>query len=257
MCTRSLLFCFITLSCSFASALEVMVDPGHGGLDSGTSHLGVKEKDLVLQVAERLKTLLEKDPQFNTQVTRTADQQVSLKDRVHKAEEAKSDLFVSLHVNSNPDARVRGAELYFQNSLPPDEEALIIANQENRSESLPEGLGTMANISPSKKSDILNIIEDLRRQNRAKSSLKITQLLADGWKESKTLTKASIKQAPFYVVSKTSMPSVLIEVGFLSHPEEAKRLIRPKYQQEVAQKIYNALVRYKEMMDKIGAQALQ
>jgi len=236
--------------------MEIMIDPGHGGIDTGTAHLGVKEKELVLKVATYLKILLEDNPQFDVKMTRTTDQHVSLKERVHKAENAQADLFISLHANSNPDNRVRGTELYFQNSLPPDEESLVLADQENQMESAQDPHHAHTD-SPSKKSDVLAIVEDLHRQYRAKSSLKMTQLLSDGWKQSENLAKASIKQAPFYVVSKTTMPSVLIEVGFLTHPEEAKKLTSPKYQQEIAQKIYKAVLEYKEMMDKIEGSALE
>jgi N-acetylmuramoyl-L-alanine amidase len=110
---------------------------------------------------------------------------------------------------------------------------------------------TLSLDSPSKKGDVMAIVEDLHRQYRAKSSLKITQLLATDW------SHTAIKQAPFYVVSKTSMPAVLIEVGFLTHPEESKKLNTPKYQQEIAQKIYKAVLQYKEMMDNIEGQALE
>jgi len=236
--------------------MEIMIDPGHGGIDTGTAHLGVKEKELVLKVATYLKILLEDNPQFDVKMTRTTDQHVSHKERVHKAENAQADLFISLHANSNPDNRVRGTELYFQNSLPPDEESLVLADQENQMESAQDPHHAHTD-SPSKKSDVLAIVEDLHRQYRAKSSLKMTQLLSDGWKQSENLAKASIKQAPFYVVSKTTMPSVLIEVGFLTHPEEAKKLTSPKYQQEIAQKIYKAVLEYKEMMDKIEGSALE
>jgi N-acetylmuramoyl-L-alanine amidase len=249
------LFCFFALI--FISvqsqALQVMIDPGHGGVDSGTSHLGVQEKDLVLKVADYLKKLLADNPQFTVQMTREKDQQVSLSERVKKAEKSQADLFISLHANSNPSSRVQGTELYFQNSLPPDEEILVLAEQENQSEHGSSMAATGASLaeSPSKKGDIRAIVEDLHRQHRAKSSLKITQLLAHDW------VKASIKQAPFYVVSKTSMPSVLVEVGFLTHPEEAKKLSSVKYQQEIAQKIYKAVLQYKEMMDNIEGQALE
>ncbi|HEY8272340.1 MAG TPA: N-acetylmuramoyl-L-alanine amidase [Pseudobdellovibrionaceae bacterium] len=250
MCKIFFLYILFTLSFR-AQALQVMIDPGHGGLDSGTSHLGVQEKDLVLKVSSYLKTLLEENPQFNVEMTRETDQQLSLRTRVKKAEKAQSDLFISLHANSNPDMRIKGTELYFQNSLPPDEESLILAEQENQAETTAAEAKTALQDSPSKKGDIRAIIEDLHRQYRAKSSLKITQILAADWSHS------AIKQAPFYVVSKTSMPSVLIEVGFLTHPEEAKKLNTPKYQQEIAQKIYKAVLQYKEMMDKIEGQALE
>lgn len=231
-------------------ALQVMVDPGHGGIDSGTTHLGVQEKDLVLNVAEYLRRLLTDNPQFSVHMTRDRDQHVSLSERVKKAERAQSDLFISLHANSNPSARVQGTEFYFQNSLPPDEETLLLAEQENQQESA-SGTAGAGNGVPSKKGDIRAILEDLHRQYRAQGSLKMSQLLARDW------PKAAIKQAPFYVVSKTSMPSVLVEVGFLTHPEEAQKLKSVKYQQEIAQKIYKALTQYKEMMDNLEGQALQ
>lgn len=240
----------ITVFSLHASALQVMIDPGHGGVDSGTTHSGIHEKDLVLKVAGYLKTLLEDNPQFSVQMTRQKDQHLSLQERVKKAEKAQSDLFISLHANSNPDSRVKGTELYFQNSLPPDEESLMLADQENQTESATENK-LHNNEAPSKKGDILAIVDDLHRQYRAKSSLKMTQLLATDWPHT------AIRQAPFYVVSKTSMPSVLVEVGFLTHPEESKKLNTVKYQQEIAQKIYKAVLQYKEMMDKIEGQALE
>lgn len=250
MC-RSWSLILILLFSLHVHALQVMIDPGHGGIDSGTSHLGVQEKDLVLRVADYLKQLLADNPQFSVQMTRHKDQHVSLAERVKKAEKAQADLFLSLHANSNPSSRVKGTELYFQNSLPPDEESLILADQENQAEMIATNTTIKTTESLSKKGDILAIVEDLHRQHRAKSSLQITQLLAKDWPLS------AIKQAPFYVVSKTSMPSVLIEVGFLTHPEEAKKLSSPKYQQEIAQKIYKAVLQYKEMMDNIEDQALE
>jgi len=232
--------------------MQVMIDPGHGGIDSGTSHSGIQEKDLVLKVAGYLKTLLADNPQFSVQMTREKDQHLSLQDRVKKAEKAQADLFISLHANSNPDRRVKGTELYFQNSLPPDEESLVLAEQENQAEKPgTDNKHPSTADAPSKKGDIMAIVDDLHRQYRAKSSLKMTQLLASDWSHS------AIRQAPFYVVSKTTMPSVLVEVGFLSHPDESKKLNTIKYQQEIAQKIYKAVLQYKEMMDKIEGQALE
>lgn len=247
-----LLIAALTAFSMNAQALQVMIDPGHGGVDSGTFHSGMKEKDLVLKVAGYLKTLLADNPQFSVQMTREKDQHLSLPERVKKAETAQADLFISLHANSNPDRRVKGTELYFQNSLPPDEESLMLADQENQAEK-PGMDGKLHAVTdaPSKKGDIMAIVDDLHRQYRAKSSLKMTQLLSTDWPHS------AIRQAPFYVVSKTTMPSVLVEVGFLSHPEESQKLNTAKYQQEIAQKIYKAVLQYKEMMDKIEGQALE
>jgi N-acetylmuramoyl-L-alanine amidase len=243
-----------TIAPRAAFALQVMIDPGHGGIDTGTAHSGVQEKDLVLKIANYLQVLLRDNPIYTVDMTRTADQHVALSERVKKAESAQADLFISLHANSNPSTRVKGMELYFQNSLPPDEESVLLAAQENHNERSTT-LATMT--APSKKSDVLAIVEDLHRQYRAKSSLAMTQLLSQTWKETEPTAHAAIKQAPFYVVSKTSMPSVLIEVGFLSHPQESQKLASPKYQQEIAQKIYKAIGHYKEMMDNLDGQALE
>lgn len=245
------IFSFVLSFALQSLALQVMVDPGHGGIDSGTSHLGLHEKDLVLKISGYLKILLADNPRFRVQLTREKDQHLSLQERVKKADHSQADLFISLHANSNPDPRVRGTEFYFQDSLPPDEESFVLLEQENRlAPPLPSSPQSEPE-APSKKSDILAIVEDLQRQHRAASSLKITQLLADIW------SPAAIKQAPFYVVSKTTMPSVLIEVGFLTHSEESQKLNTPKYQQEIAQKIYKAIIQYKEMMDNVEGQALE
>jgi N-acetylmuramoyl-L-alanine amidase len=239
-------------------ALEVMIDPGHGGIDTGTANVSLREKDLVLKVAGYLNTLLKDNPLYSVKMTRTSDQHVSLAERVKRAENAQADLFLSLHANSNPSTRVKGMELYFQNSLPPDEESLLLAAQENSNERAQTlKAHGIASSSPSKKSDVLAIVEDLHRQYRARSSLAMTQLLSKNWLENESYSQAAIKQAPFYVVSKTTMPSVLIEVGFLTHPEESRRLASPKYQQQIAQKIYKAIGQFKEMMDNLEGQALE
>ena len=227
-----------------------MLDPGHGGVDTGAVHSNIKEADLVLKVANKLKTLLETDPSFNVTMTRTQDKALSLPERVKYAETVKADLFVSLHANAASDQRARGVEFFFQNNLPPDEESLYLASQENQAllhtREVTEG-GSSAELS--KKGDIAAIIEDLHRQSRITSSLRLTQTLTSVWENDTAASQATIKQAPFYVISKTSMPSVLIEVGFLTNPREAKRLVSTDYQKDLAQKIYKALLSYKEKVD--------
>lgn len=237
-----------------ASAFHIMLDPGHGGVDTGAVYNSTKESELVLKVALKLKDLLAQNSDFNVSITRTRDNMLSLPERVKMAEGSKVDLFVSLHANAAVDQRARGVEFFFQNNLPPDEESLFLASQENQtmiaSEAVVEG------DEPSKKGDVAAILEDLHRQNRIESSLKLTQTLTHVWEQSGEKVGATIKQAPFYVISKTSMPSVLIEIGFLSNPREAKKLVSTDYQNGLAQKIYSALVSYKEKMDKNDAKTL-
>ncbi|MDG0815918.1 N-acetylmuramoyl-L-alanine amidase family protein [Bdellovibrio svalbardensis] len=239
-----------------ASAFHIVIDPGHGGTDTGAVHSNIKEADLVLKVANKLKALLEKNEKFKVTMTRAADRNISLPDRVKLAEGSKADLFVSLHANAASDQRAKGVEFFFQNNLPPDEESLFLASQENQAvlNSMHATDDTSNDLS--KKGDVAAIVEDLRRQNRITSSLRLTQTLTQTWENDVRSSQATIKQAPFYVISKTSMPSVLIEVGFLTNPREAKRLTSADYQSDLAQKIYTALVSYKEKVDKAEAKTL-
>lgn len=231
-----------------ASALHIMIDPGHGGIDRGAVHGSAKESDLVLKVAQKVQNLLAKDSSFKVSMTRTKDQNLSLPTRVKMAESVKADLFVSLHANAASDQRARGVELFFQNNLPPDEESLYLASIENQMLSAKDSDEAAEDLS--RKGDVAAIIEDLGRQHRMISSLKFSQTLTQTWATpERRRNPATIKQAPFYVISKTSMPSVLIEIGFLTNPREAKMLLRDDYQDDLAQKIYRALVTYKEKMD--------
>lgn len=239
------------VAASPAWALHIMLDPGHGGVDTGAVYGAAKEADLVLKVAQRLKLLLEQDPEFQVSITRNSDRVVPLPARVKLAEQAKAELFVSLHANAASDARAKGVEFFFQNHLPPDEESLFLASQENQ---LMMNAKELTDISGgeelSKKGDIAAIVEDLQRQNRITSSLRLTQTLSHVWKQDARASQAAIKQAPFYVISKTSMPSVLIEIGFLSNPREAQKLLTIQHQKDLAQKIYSALIAYKAKIDK-------
>lgn len=248
----------ISLLCASPSfALHIALDPGHGGVDTGAVHGQAKEADLVLKVSQRLKVLLDKDETLKVTVTRVQDKNISLPARVKIAEDAKADVFVSLHANAASDQRAKGVEFFFQNNLPPDEESLFLASQENQAMMNSKELREISGGDElSKKGDIAAIVEDLRRQNRLVSSLNLSQTLTHIWDQDDKASQATIKQAPFYVISKTSMPSVLIEIGFLTNPKEAKRLLTPEYQNDLAKKIYTALLSYKEKMDKPTAQTL-
>lgn len=234
-----------------------MLDPGHGGIDTGAVRGSAKEAELVLKVAQQLKKILEGDPQFKVTITRTTDKNISLPLRVQLAEKAKADIFVSLHANAAEDQRAKGVEFFFQNNLQPDEESLFLASQENQMIINSKEIHDISGGDDlSKKGDVAAILEDLQRQNRMKQSLRLTQTLTHVWDSDANAAPATIKQAPFYVVSKTSMPSVLIEIGFLTNPREAKMLLSADYQNNLAQKIYSALVSYKEKMDNHTAKTL-
>jgi N-acetylmuramoyl-L-alanine amidase len=108
----------------------------------------------------------------------------------------------------------------------------------------------------SKKNDIDNILEDLRRQDRIYKSLSLSRTLEQSWRKDQIFSQATIKQAPFYVISKTTMPAVLIEIGFLTNPKEVKKLSQNKHQDLIAEKIYSAILSFKEKVDNPEAKTL-
>jgi N-acetylmuramoyl-L-alanine amidase len=246
-----ILFCSLFAFTQSSWGFHIILDPGHGGVDTGAVHGPLKEADLVLKVSQKVRGLLEKNSDFHVTMTRTSDHNIALPERVKLAEQAKADLFVSLHANAATDPRAHGVELFFQNNLPPDEDSMYLANQENQAQAthvaaVEENDGG----DISKKGDISAIVEDLHRQNRMMNSLTLTKNLNHEWHADSSAAQSTIKQAPFYVISKTTMPSVLIEIGFLTNPREAKKLLDNDYQNNLAEKIYAALVSYKEKMDK-------
>lgn len=247
---------FVTMVCAkSAVALHVMIDPGHGGADHGASRGTLKESAIALRVSENLAEYLKQDSRFKVSLTRTSDQRLSLESRTQMALDSRADVFVSIHLNSSRDSRARGKEIYFQNQLPADEEATFLASRENESEET----NAPATSSPkpealSSKTDLKLILEDLHRNQRIVSSSHLSRILVENWSRvARVETSAGhrpIRQAPFKVVTDIHIPSVLIELGFLSHPVEGVLLSKAEYQQELARGIYNGLVKYKETVDK-------
>jgi len=245
----SLALTLVTSLAHAAAPLKIIIDPGHGGVDTGAVYGPAKEAEITLKVAQQLKSLLDHSHDFHASLTRTQDVALPLPDRVHIAEKEKADLFLSIHANASPDKRARGVEFYFQNQIPADEESLYLANLENQVVK-DQPSADQANESISKKTDVLAIVEDLKRQTKMRSSYVLSDRLMKAWSPQGSKSSNVIRQAPFYVISKTNIPSVLVELGFISHPKESQKLIQSQYQKEIAQKIFQGLQAYKEMVDK-------
>lgn len=227
-----------------AWAFHVVIDPGHGGLDRGAVHGVLQESEIVLDVSHRLHRLLSEEPGFKVTLTRIDDRPLSLAERINIAHRQGADLLISLHANAAPDPRAKGIELFFQNSLPADEEALYLANLENQQASmLDSNLSTDLN-----KSDVGAIVSDLHRSHRLRASLRLTQTMSDSWTQNPKDKKPSIKQAPLFVVSQSKIPSVLVEIGFLTNPTEARQLAKTSYRQSIAENIRRSLVSYRARM---------
>jgi len=205
---------------------RVIIDPGHGGSDMGATRDSFVESKIVLAIADKLKADLEKQ-NMQVTLTREDDSHLSLQQRVQMANEKKADLFLSLHANWSRSKQVSGFEFYF-------------ASQQNQTHAANETHLTKPN-------DIVEKIKnDLTLLGRQKLSLEFSQQAQQQIADQKSV----IRRAPFYVIENTSMPAVLIEVGFISNRREAKQLASPEYQSEIADLLTKSVLSYKEKSDK-------
>lgn len=246
---RLLILLFIFLLAQRSFALHVLIDPGHGGSDSGAKAHGVIESQLVLKIGEKLYQKLKQDPRFEVSLTRRSDQFLSLEERVEMATQKKVDLFLSLHANSHFDQRARGFEVYFQNHLNSDEQSLYLAQLENKARSKATASGSRTESL----STVEAIKSDLKKNALLRQSFKLSKSLAQAYGENK---RNSVRQAPFFVVSENEVPSALVELGFLSNPKEAQLLRNSRHQELLAEKLYSGLIQYKEVIDKQKSQSL-
>ena len=218
----------------------VVIDPGHGGYDSGTeAGAPLLEKDLALQIALQLQGELERGG-IHAILTRTGDYFVTLADRTAFANKAGADLFISIHLNSSPDAATTGIETYYLDNTT-DRATMRIAAMENASA---DAYGTTAG------GDLNYILSDMRQQYKANESVALASMI-----EAQTaadlnaslgaqVSALGAMRGPFYVLVGAQMPAVLVECGFLSNRDEAARLASARYQQVLAQGIAEAVVHY-------------
>ncbi len=236
-----------------ASAMKVLIDPGHGGKDSGAVRGKLRESEIALKVSKYLEDYLMKDDRFTVAMTRETDIKVPLAKRTQIAKDVNADVLLSIHLNTSADPRAHGKEFYFQNQLPVDEDILFLANRENSEDDDGAPGAARAGEKISSASDIKFILDDLGRNHRIQSSGALSKLLFQNWIQTagaSSIGSRSIRQAPFHMVSNVNIPSVLIELGFLSHASEGPRLADADYQKTLAKSLYEGLVKYKETMDK-------
>jgi len=218
----------------------VVIDPGHGGHDPGTSSAsGIAEKDVALQIATRLQRSL-RMLGINAELTRADDRFLSLAERTQLANHRGADLFVSIHLNSSPDTGTSGIETYYLNNTT-DRATIRLARMEN------EGLGTAGD---SGKPNLNYILTDLRQGDKANESVALARMIENESVAALATTPGirvnalGAKQGPFYVLVGAEMPAVLVECGFLSNRGEAERLTDGAYQQGLADGIAAAIGGY-------------
>ncbi|RLE22731.1 MAG: hypothetical protein DRJ65_13315 [Acidobacteria bacterium] len=218
---------------------HVAIDPGHGGRDGGTSlQFGMLEKDLTLDLARRLSTVLS-EVGIESTLTRNDDIEVSLADRAERANAARADLFVSIHVNWLPDRSARGFETYFLG--PSDDPFLIdLASQENR-----ESGYTVADT----RRLLDGIFADVRREESRRLAQSIQRSLFEVLhREHDQAHSRGVMSAPFVVLVATDMPAILAEVACLSNEREARLLAIPAYRQHIVEGLADGILQYAQIV---------
>jgi N-acetylmuramoyl-L-alanine amidase len=213
-----------------AAAPVVVIDPGHGGSQDGaTGPDRAIEKTIALQIAKKLKAALEKDG-AKVSLTREKDTDLPLPDRVAFANTKKPDLFLSVHANSMPTAKLRestqGIETYFLSASSSGESARRTAAREN--------LDFDAKAKGPASETLAYILADLQRSASHSQSSRLAYAIHQRLIAATSATDRGVQQAPFYVLMGVEAPAVLIEVGFISHPGESKKLGDGPYQDQLA-----------------------
>ncbi len=227
---------------------RVVIDAGHGGRDPGTSGNMSKEKDVALSIALELGRIInEKLPNVEVIYTRKGDTYPTLDERANLANKKNADLFISIHCNSNPNTKVYGSETYVMGNHVSDDN-LKVAQRENsvilREDNYEETYDGFDPNSPES-----YILFSLYQSAYQQNSVKLAQNIQYQFKNRVNRRSRGVKSAGFLVLWRTTMPSVLVEVGFLSNLKEEKELNDKLNQVYIASGIYRAFRDYKEELE--------
>ncbi|MBE0461096.1 MAG: N-acetylmuramoyl-L-alanine amidase [Candidatus Aminicenantes bacterium] len=223
----------------------VVIDPGHGGLESGAKgKFGALEKDIALDIALKLKEIIEKNMAYRVVLTREKDTYVSLESRASVANNNRAYLFISIHANSSYRKKASGSETFFLSLNATDEEARRLAYLENNYSEL-EG-----RIASDNGDDIKMILWDLAQSSYLKQSSQLAECIQRELNALLHTANRGIKQAPFKVLTGVACPAVLVEVAFLSNPDEEKKLLTEGFQKNVARAIYRGLMNFLKFYSK-------
>ena len=228
---------------SLSAKKRIVIDAGHGGHDPGAVGPNkLYEKDVVLDIALKLRDLFSVNSKFEVFLTRDKDIFIPLENRTAIANLKDADLFISIHANASPRQQANGIETYLLN-WSNDEESLKVAARENAI-----SLSKMKKMK--QEMDIIDIIKsDLSRENKRDESIKLANYVQRSMvkgleKNNRNINDLGVKQALFYVLFGAQMPSVLVEVSFISNPAEEKLLAKESYRKDLAKHIASGINKY-------------
>ena len=231
--------------------IVIAIDAGHGGEDPGA--LGprkVREKVVVFQIAKRIEKLFDSNPNFQGELVRSGDYYLAHRKRSQLARDKQADFFISIHADAFTDPKAHGASVYALSTKGATSEAArYLASKENRADLI----GGASNLSLDNKDDVLaGVLLDLSMTATLSSSLEAGKYVLDNMGSVARLHKKKVEQAGFLVLKSPDLPSLLIETGFISNPKEARQLSSSKYQQRMANAIYDGLVEFYSAHPPVG-----
>lgn len=223
----------------------VVIDPGHGGIDSGAEAPdGVKEKDIVLSFALKLQQLLVASGRFDVALTREDDTYLRLEERVELARANKANLFLSIHADSFQQPEIRGASVYTRDENATDVLDKVLADNENKSDVI-AGFA-MPQMAP----EVVDILVDLMRREMRVQSFLAAQSIVQQLEPSVALRRFPVRQADFFVLQAPDVPSALIELGFLSNAKDMANLKENDWQTRTAEAIARGISSYFDSLEK-------
>lgn len=222
---------------------RIVIDPGHGGHDTGTlGPTGLEEKDVVLDVGLKLRKLLQENTGCEVVMTRSDDTFIPLEERTAIANEKSADLFISIHANASPDKSARGIETYYLN-FTSSPGALEVAARENASsqEAVHQLQDLIKRIAMTEK---IEESQDFASQVQREVYTHVTRV-------SGAQRDRGIKKAPFVVLIGANMPSVLAEISFLTNPKDERLLRRSEYREKIAEALYEGIMDYLKTLGEV------
>ncbi len=234
---------FFVLEASESERVMVYIDPGHGGINEGAHGVtGLREKEVALDVALRLKVLLDSDPVFEAVLTRSKDEFLGLRERTRKANRAQASVFLSLHANSSPHQEPHGIEVYFLSAEAGQAEGVeIVAREES-------GLTETTENSFGQGS----VMHGLKLVGAQRASRLLADMMLGAMVRSTGANNRGVRQANFAVLKEALMPAVVIEMGYISNPAEETLFRQAGYRERVAFGIFDGLVKWQRKVRRLA-----
>ena len=223
----------------------IIIDPGHGGIDGGAqTQSGLKEKSIVLAFANTLQDILNATGSYDVALTRSDDSFISLSDRVNLTRQNKADLFISIHADSFNQPTVGGISIYVRDEEATDVLDKVLAENENKVDII-AGL-----VPPNIDQHASSALIDLMRREMRRQAYIVANNMIEQLKPSVNLRKFPIRKADFYVLQSPDVPSVLIELGFLSNIKDIENLTAKGWSERVAQSLARGIAVYFNEIEK-------